>query len=163
MITKEKWNERVAQISRVTKVCKGGKKLSFKAIMIVGNELGQVGVGVGKADDVLNAITKGINDAKKNLITVPITKTNTIPHLTIGLNGACKIMIKPASPGTGVIAGGSIRTVLELAGIKNILAKQLGSNNILNNARATILALENLKTIKIVANERNLPIEHFYS
>ncbi len=163
MITKEKWNERVAQISRVTKVCKGGKKLSFKAIMIVGNELGQVGVGVGKADDVLNAITKGINDAKKNLITVPITKTNTIPHLTIGLNGACKIMIKPASPGTGVIAGGSIRTVLELAGIKNILAKQLGSNNILNNARATILALENLKTIKIVATERNLPIEHFYS
>lgn len=163
MITKEKWNERVAQISRVTKVCKGGKKLSFKAIMIVGNELGQVGVGVGKADDVLNAITKGINDAKKNIITVPITKTNTIPHLTIGLNGACKIMIKPASPGTGVIAGGSIRTVLELAGIKNILAKQLGSNNILNNARATILALENLKTIKIVANERNLPIEHFYS
>jgi len=163
MITKEKWNERVAQISRVTKVCKGGKKLSFKAIMIVGNELGQVGVGVGKADDVLNAITKGINDAKKNLITVPITKTNTIPHLTIGLNGACKIMIKPASPGTGVIAGGSIRTVLELAGIKNILAKQLGSNNILNNARATILALENLKTIKIVATERDLPIEHFYS
>ena len=163
MITKEKWNERVAQISRVTKVCKGGKKLSFKAIMIVGNELGQVGVGVGKADDVLNAITKGINDAKKNLITVPITKTNTIPHLTIGLNGACKIMIKPASPGTGVIAGGSIRTVLELAGIKNILAKQLGSNNILNNARATISALENLKTIKIVATERNLPIEHFYS
>ena len=163
MITKEKWNERVAQISRVTKVCKGGKKLSFKAIMIVGNELGQVGVGVGKADDVLNAITKGINDAKKKLITVPITKTNTIPHLTIGLNGACKIMIKPASPGTGVIAGGSIRTVLELAGIKNILAKQLGSNNILNNARATILALENLKTIKIVATERNLPIEHFYS
>lgn len=163
MIKKEKWNERVAQISRVTKVCKGGKKLSFKAIMIVGNELGQVGVGVGKADDVLNAITKGINDAKKNLITVPITKTNTIPHLTIGLNGACKIMIKPASPGTGVIAGGSIRTVLELAGIKNILAKQLGSNNILNNARATILALENLKTIKIVATERNLPIEHFYS
>ena len=163
MITKEKWNERVAQISRVTKVCKGGKKLSFKAIMIVGNELGQVGVGVGKADDVLNAITKGINDAKKNLITVPITKTSTIPHLTTGLNGACKIMIKPASPGTGVIAGGSIRTVLELAGIKNILAKQLGSNNILNNARATISALENLKTIKIVATERNLPIEHFYS
>ena len=145
------------------KSVKVGKKLSFKAIMIVGNELGQVGVGVGKADDVLNAITKGINDAKKNLITVPITKTNTIPHLTIGLNGACKIMIKPASPGTGVIAGGSIRTVLELAGIKNILAKQLGSNNILNNARATISALENLKTIKIVASERNLPIEHFYS
>lgn len=159
---KDKWNERVAQISRVTKVCKGGKKLSFKAIIIVGNELGQVGVGVGKADDVINAISKGINDAKKNLIIVPITKTNTIPHLTIGRSGACKILIKPASPGTGVIAGSSIRIVLELAGIKNILAKQLGSNNILNNARATIFALENLKTMKIVANERNLPLEHFY-
>ena len=160
---KEKWNERVAQISRVTKVCKGGKKLSFKAIIIVGDELGQVGVGVGKAGDVINAISKGINDAKKNLILVPLTKTNTIPHLVIGTNGACQCLIKPASPGTGVIAGGSIRIVLELAGIKNILAKQLGSNNILNNARATICALKKLKTTKIIAQERNLPLEHFYS
>jgi len=162
-LSKEKWNERVAQISRVTKVCKGGKKLSFKAIIIVGNEIGQVGVGVGKADDVINAITKGINDARKNVISVPITKTNTIPHITIGNCGACRTLIKPASPGTGVIAGSSIRTVLELAGIKNILAKQLGTNNILNNARATISALENLKTTKTVALERNLPLEHFYS
>jgi small subunit ribosomal protein S5 len=162
-IIKSKWNERVAQISRVTKVCKGGKKLSFKAIMIVGNELGQVGVGVGKADDVINAISKGITDAKKNLINVPITKSNTIPHLTIGRSGACQTIIKPASQGTGVIAGGSIRTVLELAGVKNILAKQLGGNNILNNARATISALANLKTTRMVAAERNLPLEHFYS
>ena len=159
----EKWNERVAQISRVTKVCKGGKKLSFKAIIIVGNEKGTVGVGVGKADDVINAISKGITDAKKNLIKVPITKTNTIPHLTEGINGACHTLIKPASPGTGVIAGSSIRTVLELAGIKNILAKQLGTNNILNNARATISALKNLKTTSKIASERSLPLEHFYS
>jgi small subunit ribosomal protein S5 len=162
-LTKEKWNERVAQISRVTKVCKGGKKLSFKAVMIVGNELGQVGVGVGKADDVINAISKGIADARKNVISVPLTKTNTIPHLIIGDCGACRALIKPASPGTGVIAGSSIRTVLELAGVKNILAKQLGGNNILNNARATIIALSSLRTIKSVALDRNLPLEHFYS
>jgi small subunit ribosomal protein S5 len=160
-VTKEKWNERVAQISRVTKVCKGGKKLSFKAIVIVGNEMGQVGVGIGKADDVINAITKGINDAKKNIISVPLTKTNTIPHLTIGTYGACQTLIKPASAGTGVIAGSSIRLVLELAGVKNILAKQLGTNNVLNNARATIAALLNLRTLKNIANERDLPIEHF--
>jgi small subunit ribosomal protein S5 len=159
---KEKWNERVAQISRVTKVCKGGKKLSFKAIIVVGNEAGQVGVGVGKADDVITAISKGITDARKNVITVPITKNSTIPHLTEGNYGACRALIKPASPGTGVIAGSSIRTVLELAGVKNILAKQLGGNNILNNARATICALKNLKTPKIVAFARNVPLEKFY-
>jgi len=160
---KEKWNERVAQISRVTKVCKGGKKLSFKAVVIIGNEAGQVGVGVGKADDVITAISKGITDARKNVILVPITKTNTIPHLTEGNFGACRTLIKPASPGTGVIAGSSIRTVLELAGIKNILAKQLGGNNILNNARATIIALKTLKTPKVVAFERNVSLDKFYS
>jgi|TARA_B110000971_G_scaffold217556_1_gene254668 small subunit ribosomal protein S5 len=160
---KEKWNERVVQINRVTKVCKGGKKLSFRAVVIIGNENGQVGVGVGKADDVINSITKAITDARRNLITVPITKTQTIPHLTIGNFGACSILIKPAAQGTGVIAGSSTKTVLELAGIKNILSKQLGAGNILNNARATIFALENLKTPAKVAFERDLPIEKFYS
>ena len=123
---RERWNERVVQISRVTKVCKGGKKISFRAVVIIGNENGQVGVGVGKAEDVINAITKGIADAQRNIISVPITKTNTVPHINYGVFGACKVLIKPASQGTGVIAGSSIRTVLELAGIKNILAKQLG-------------------------------------
>lgn len=160
---KEKWNERVVQINRVTKVCKGGKKLSFRAVVIIGNENGQVGVGVGKADDVINSITKAITDARRNLITVPITKTQTIPHLMIGNFGACSILIKPAAQGTGVIAGSSTKTVLELAGIKNILSKQLGAGNILNNARATISALENLKTPAKVAFERDLPIEKFYS
>ena len=160
---RERWNERVIQISRVTKVCKGGKKLSFRAVVVVGNEIGQVGVGVGKADDVINAITKGITDARRKVITVPITKTNSIPHLTIGNFGACQALIKPAREGTGVIAGSSIRTVLELAGIKNILAKQIGPNNILNSARATICALESLKTPAMVANERSLPLEKFYS
>jgi len=160
---KEKWNERVVQINRVTKVCKGGKKLSFQAVVIIGNENGQVGVGVGKADDVINAITKGISDARRNIITVPITKTQTIPHLTVGNIGACSILVKPAAQGTGVIAGSSTKTVLELAGIKNILSKQLGAGNILDNARATICALENLKTPEKVAFERNLPLEKFYS
>jgi small subunit ribosomal protein S5 len=160
---REKWNERVVQISRVTKVCKGGKKLSFRAVVIIGNENGQVGVGVGKAEDVINAITKGIADAQRNIITVPITKSSTVPHLNYGVFGACRVLIKPASQGTGVIAGSSIRTVLELAGIKNILAKQLGGNNQLNNARATIVALQTLKTPTISAQERNLPLEKFYS
>jgi small subunit ribosomal protein S5 len=159
---KEKWSERVVQISRVTKVCKGGKKLSFRAVVVIGNEMGQVGVGVGKADDVINAITKGITDAKKNLIYIELTKTNTISHLTIGNIGACRALLKPATEGTGVIAGSSIRTVLELVGIKNILAKQLGAGNILNNARATICALQNLKTPAKVALERNLPLERFF-
>ena len=144
---RERWNERVVQISRVTKVCKGGKKLSFRAVVIIGNENGQVGVGVGKAEDVINAITK----------------TSTVPHLNYGTFGACRVLIKPASQGTGVIAGSSIKTVLELAGIKNILAKQLGGNNQLNNARATICALQTLKTPAMVAKERNLPLEKFYS
>lgn len=162
-VSREKWNERVIQISRVTKVCKGGKKLSFRAVVVVGNEAGNVGVGVGKADDVINAITKAISDAKRQIISIPLTKTNSIPHLTIGNFGACQALIKPAGDGTGVIAGSSIRTVLELAGIKNILAKQIGPNNILNSARATICALENLKTPSMVANERGLPVEKFYS
>ena len=160
---REKWNERVIQISRVTKVCKGGKKLSFRAVVVVGNEAGKVGVGVGKADDVINAITKGITDARKHIIDVPLTKTNSIPHLTIGYFGACQALVKPAGEGTGVIAGSSIRTVLELAGIKNILAKQIGPNNILNSARATICALQSLKTPALVAKERDLPLEKFYS
>ena len=162
LVSKEKWHERVAQISRVTKVCKGGKKLSFKAIVIVGNELGFVGVGIGKADDVINAISKAITDARKNVINITITKTNSITHLSYGDFGACRALIKPASLGTGVTAGSSIRIVLELAGIKNILAKQLGTNNILNNARATICALQNLKTPLAVSIMRNIPLEKLY-
>lgn len=159
MQNRERWAEKVIQISRVTKVCKGGKKLSFRAVLAVGNEKGQVGVGVGKADDVINAIAKATTDAKRNLINVNLTKTGTIPHVITGRFGACNILLKPASSGTGVIAGSSIRTVLELAGVKNILGKQLGGNNLLNNARATVVALNNLKTPKSVANERNIELE----
>lgn len=156
------WQERVIQIRRVSKVVKGGKKLSFRAIVVVGNEKGQVGVGVGKASDVIGAVRKGVADGKKQLIEVSLTKSNSITHPANGISGGAKVMVRPAAPGTGVIAGGAVRTVLELAGVKNILAKQLGSNNPLNNARAAINALDGLRTFSEVAEERGIPIEKLY-
>jgi len=157
------WQERVVQIRRVTKVVKGGKKLSFRAIVIIGNERGQVGVGVGKASDVIGAVKKGVADGKKHLIEVPLTKANSIPHPVNGEGGGAKVMMRPASPGTGVIAGGAVRTVLELAGVRNILAKQLGSGNPLNNARAAVNALSSLRTFAEVAQERGVPVENLYA
>jgi small subunit ribosomal protein S5 len=159
----DSFQEKVIQISRVTKVCKGGKKLAFRAVIAVGNENGKVGVGVGKADDVVNAISKAIVDAKRNLIDVFLTKTKTIPHNVTGNFGACSVLVKPASQGTGVIAGSSIRILLELAGVKNIVAKQLGSKNLLNNARATICAFESIKNPVTVSQERQIPIEKLYT
>jgi small subunit ribosomal protein S5 len=157
------WQERVIQIRRVSKVVKGGKKLSFRAIVVVGNERGQVGVGVGKAGDVIGAVRKGVADAKKQLIDVPLTKSNSIPHLSRGTAVGAKVLMRPAAPGTGVIAGGAVRTVLELAGVRNILAKQLGSNNPLNNARAAVNALDALRTFSEVAQERDVSIEQIYA
>lgn len=150
------WQERVVQIRRVTKVVKGGKKLSFRAILIIGNEKGDVGVGVGKASDVIGAVKKAVSDGKKQIVSVPITKDNSIPHIVKGRSGAAKVIIRPSAPGSGVIAGGSVRTILELAGIKNILAKQLGSSNPLNNARAATDALLKLKTFAQVIDDRGL-------
>ncbi len=164
--TKEKetdWQERVVQIRRVTKVVKGGKKLSFRAIVVVGNERGQVGVGVGKASDVIGAVKKGVADGRKHVIDVPLTKSSSIPHPTTGAGGGAKVMIRPAAPGTGVIAGGAVRTVLELAGVRNILAKQLGSGNPLNNARAAVNALSTLRTFAEVAEERGVSVESLYA
>ncbi len=149
------WIERVVQISRVTKVVKGGKKLSFRAIVIVGNKKGQVGVGCAKASEVIIAIQKAIADGRKNLITVPIFKT-TIPHPITGRSGAGAVMLKPASQGTGIIAGGAVRLVLELAGIENILAKSLGSKAPLNAANATLEALKALTPFSEVAKKRGL-------
>ena len=143
---KSEWSERVVSIQRVTKVVKGGKKMSFRAVIVVGNEQGKVGVGVGKAGDVITAVRKGVNDGKKNIISIPLTSSNSIPHPTNGRFGAAKLILRPSAPGSGVIAGSSIRTVLELAGIKNILSKQLGSNNLLNNSRATINGLSTLRS-----------------
>jgi small subunit ribosomal protein S5 len=143
-LSKLKFEEKIVQITRVTKVVKGGKKLTFRAVVIIGDNKCKVGVGIGRAEDVNLAIEKAILNGKKNLINVPLTINFSIPHVIKSGFGACKIMLRPASQGTGVIAGGSVRTVLELAGIKNILAKQFGSSNMLNNAKATILALTNL-------------------
>jgi len=127
-----------------------------------GNERGQVGVGVGKASDVIGAVKKGVADGKKHLIEVPLTKANSIPHPINGDGGGAKVMMRPAAPGTGVIAGGAVRTVLELAGVRNILAKQLGSGNPLNNARAAVNALSTLRTLSEVAQERGIPVENLY-
>jgi small subunit ribosomal protein S5 len=140
-LSKKKYEEKIVQIKRVTKVVKGGKKMTFRAVVIIGDTKRKVGVGIGRADDVNLAIDKAVLNGKKNLINVPLTLKYSLPHVVNASYGACKIMLRPAALGTGVIAGGSVRTVLELAGIKNILAKQFGSNNILNNAKATILAL----------------------
>lgn len=140
-LSKIKYNEKIVQIKRVTKVVKGGKKLTFRATVIIGDTKGKVGVGVGRGDDVNLAIDKAVLSGKKSLITVPLTLKYSLPLVVNSSYGACSIMLRPAAQGTGVIAGGSVRTVLELAGVKNVLAKQYGSKNILNNAKATILAL----------------------
>ena len=152
----DKFIERLIKISRVTKVTKGGKKLSFRAVVVIGDENGQVGVGVGKAEDVVNAFKKAKTDARKNVIRIPITKSLSIPHGVIGDKGACKIIMRPSIEGSGVIAGGAVRTVLEVAGIKNVIAKQLGSDNLLNNARAAIVGLQSLTTKAQVLEKRDL-------
>ena len=154
----QKFVERLIKISRVSKVTKGGKKLSFRAIVVIGDENGQVGVGVAKAADVVNAFKKAKSDGRKNLIKLPVTKSLSIPHDVEGVFGACKVIMRPSVEGSGVIAGGAVRIVLEVAGVKNVIAKQLGSNNLLNNARAAVCALDNLTTKSQVAKKRNLDL-----
>ena len=150
----QKLIERLIKISRVSKVTKGGKKLSFRAIVVIGDEKGKVGVGVAKADDVVNAFKKAKTDGRKNLINLPLTKSLSIPHNVVGTFGACKVLMRPSIEGSGVIAGGAVRIVLEVAGVKNVIAKQLGSNNLLNNARASIIALDSLTTKSKVTLKR---------
>jgi small subunit ribosomal protein S5 len=146
-------NDKLVYINRVAKVVKGGKRLRFSALVVTGDDNGHVGIGIGKANEVPEAVTKAGATAKKHLIKVPLDGT-TIPHTIQAKFGAAEVLLKPATPGTGVIAGGSMRSVLESAGVKDIIGKSLGSSNRINLAKATILALSQLKNVKDAVNRR---------
>lgn len=152
------FEERVVGIKRVTKVVKGGRRFRFSALVIVGNKQGQVGFGTGKAQEVPDAIKKAVEAAKNNLITVPVIGTS-IPHGVVGQFGAGKVFFKPASEGTGIIAGGAVRVIFELAGINDVLSKSIGSSTPINQVRATFNGLELLKTKEDVAKLRGVEVE----
>ncbi|MDP4712018.1 MAG: 30S ribosomal protein S5 [Saprospiraceae bacterium] len=154
--------EKMVALNRVAKVTKGGRTFSFAAIVVVGDGNGTVGHGLGKARDVSESIAKAVDDAKKNLVKVPIYK-GTIPHEQHGKFGAGKVLIKPAADGTGVIAGGAMRAVLEIAGVHNVLAKSMGSSNPHNVVKATIDALEKLRDPKDVAVQRNISMDKLFN
>jgi small subunit ribosomal protein S5 len=156
------FEERVVAINRVTKVVKGGRRFRFAAIVVVGDKNGRVGFGTGKAQEVPDAIKKAIEDAKNSMLTIPIVN-DTIPHLIIGKYGAGQVLLKPASEGTGIIAGGSVRAVFELAGVHNILSKSIGTSTPINMLRATFAGLKELRTKEQVAKMRGVDVSRFKS
>lgn len=154
--------EKVVKIKRVAKVVKGGRRFSFSAIVVVGNGDGIIGYGLGKANEVTDAISKGVDDAKKHLIKVPVLK-GTIPHESFTKYGAAKVLLRPAAPGTGVLAGGAMRAVLESAGITDVIGKSLGSSNPHNVVKATVKALAEMRQPQDVANVRKVPLSKVFN
>jgi len=153
--------EQVVHVNRVAKVVKGGRRFSFNAIVVVGDGKGHVGVGLGKANEVTDAISKGSEAAKKNIVRVPLAG-NTIPHLVIGKYGAGKVLLRPASPGTGVIAGGAVRAIMEAAGVRDVLTKSLGSPNPHNVVKATMVALSKLVDARMMARKRDMSLRQLF-
>ena len=154
--------ERVVYINRVSKVVKGGRRFALTALVVVGDGNGRVGVGMGKSAEVPTAIKKGVEDAKKNMFSVALTPEKTLPHEIIGEFGAGRVLLKPATPGTGVIAGGPVRAVLELAGVTDVLTKSMGSDNALNIVKAAADGLRNLQSPEAVAARRGLSVAEIY-
>lgn len=154
--------ERVVSINRVSKTVKGGRRMSLTALVVVGDGKGKVGLGLGKSQEVPNAIKKGVEDAKKNMFTVSLTEDGSVPHEVLGEYGAGKVLIKPAVPGTGVMAGGPVRAIMELAGVKNVITKSLGTSNAMNIVKAAAEGLRAMESPEQVAARRGVSVDHIF-
>lgn len=154
--------ERVVSINRVSKTVKGGRRMQLTALVVVGDGNGKVGLGLGKSQEVPNAIKKGVEDAKKNMFTVPLTDEGSVPHEIIGEYGAGRVLIKPAVPGTGVMAGGPVRAIMELAGVKNVITKSLGTSNAMNIVKAAAEGLKAMESPEVVAARRGTTVDRMF-
>ncbi len=154
--------ERVVAINRVSKTVKGGRRMSLTALVVVGDGNGKVGLGLGKSQEVPNAIKKGVEDAKKNMFTVALTEEGSVPHEILGEYGAGRVLIKPAVPGTGVMAGGPVRAIMELAGVKNVITKSLGTSNAMNIVKAAAEGLRAMESPEQVAERRGVSVDHIF-